>query len=96
MLAQGMSVDEARDAFAKKYSTRALAVPPNSGAMRAVWMLPLAAIAAGAFGVVLTLRRWRRREDDKDAAQPAKGGKKAKRDEYDDKLDAELKGLDDE
>ena len=80
-----------RAEFVKRYGSEALAVPPSEGLMRGVWVLPLLGIAAGAGGAIFALRRWRRRSDEEAVPVPVK---KPKRDEYDDKLDQELRALD--
>jgi cytochrome c-type biogenesis protein CcmH/NrfF len=92
-LAKGLSIEQVRAIYVGKYGQEALSVPPSEGAMRGVWALPLLGIAAGAGGVVFALRRWRRHEKDRTAgAKPLPA--KAKRDDYDDKLDQELRALD--
>lgn len=97
-LAKGKSLDEISAEYAKQYGPEALALPPNKGANRLVWMMPLAALVIGAGIVAMTLRRWRRKhDDDADDAPPpppAAGGGTVK-DDYDDRLDDELKDLDD-
>jgi cytochrome c-type biogenesis protein CcmH len=120
-LAEGRSIEEIKAAYAGRFGTQALAVPPNVGVNRLLWAVPLLAIVAGAALVVTTLRRWRKRGsasteadaarqaaaetapardggDDDSNAKTRKGQRKAtakpKRDAYDDKLDDELKALD--
>lgn len=95
MMARGMTQEEIKAEWVRRYGTQALTVPTNDGANRLLYVAPLAAIAGmGAFAVTL-LRRFRRRADEKaEAIAPAVAGQK--RDEYDDKLDEELKQLDDE
>ncbi len=80
MMARGMTQEEIKAEWVRRYGPQALTV--------------LGAIAGmGAVAVVL-LRRFRRRSDEKaEAAAPVAGDK---RDEYDDKLDEELKQLDNE
>jgi cytochrome c-type biogenesis protein CcmH/NrfF len=46
--------------FQQKYGEKILSSPTTSGFNLTAWIMPFAAIAAGAALVVLTLRRWRR------------------------------------
>jgi cytochrome c-type biogenesis protein CcmH len=88
----GMSKDAILAAYQEKWGQDGLTVPPNRGALRAIYIFPLTAIAAGGVGLAVLLRRWRR---------PAAGAPKAalptagSTDEYDARLDEELKDLDD-
>jgi cytochrome c-type biogenesis protein CcmH/NrfF len=95
MMAKGMTVEEIKAEWARRYGPQALMVPPNEGANRLLYLVPLAAIVGMAAFAVTLLRRLRRRADEKAAAAPAPVAGQ-KRDEYDDKLDEELKQLDDE
>ncbi len=79
--------------YAQKYGAEALAIPPNRGGMRAIYAVPLVAFAAGGAGVVVLIRRWHGNRQ-APAAPSAKTGEKAKRDDYDDRLDEELRDLD--
>lgn len=90
MLDQGVSLDAIYKAYVARFGEQALAVPPNEGASRLVWAIPLLAFILGAFGAVRILRRWSARGRDAQAAPPAG----SKRDDYDDKLDDELRELD--
>lgn len=94
MMARGMTQEEIKAEWVRRYGPQALTVPTNTGINRLIYVAPLGAIAGmGAVAVVL-LRRFRRRSDEKaEAAAPVAGDK---RDEYDDKLDEELKQLDNE
>ncbi len=91
MLAQGLSIEAIQKAYADRFGTHAVALPPNSGASRLIWALPLLGIIAGAFLVVRLLRKWSIRGREVAASEPAVG---TKRDAYDDRLDDELKDLD--
>ena len=82
-----------------------VAIPPNTGAMRAIYAVPLVAIVAGGAGVVALIRRWKK-PTDLDAPRSAASAKKeanegpsdasAKdpKDPYDARLDDELRDLD--
>jgi len=101
LIAQGIPIDEIQTKYAERFGPQALAVPPNTGGNRLLYMFPIGAIVLGAGLVIVTLRRWR----DKSAAGGGSGpsgadasGKQKKgeaaRDDYDDKLDEELRNLD--
>ncbi len=93
-----LRVGETRDQiiaeYAAEFGTEAMAVPPNHGALRVIWMLPVAGIGLGAFGLARVMRRWR---SPGDGQTPVEGAPLAKveRDAYDTRIDDELKDLDD-
>jgi cytochrome c-type biogenesis protein CcmF len=94
-----MRAGETRDAIVAEYEAEhgidALAVPPNRGILRAIWIVPVLGIALGAIGLGRMLRRWRRGDGTpvtRPAGPPAAVGP---RDAYDTQLDDELKDLDD-
>jgi cytochrome c-type biogenesis protein CcmF len=93
-----MRAGETRDAIIAEYEAvhglDGLAVPPNRGVLRVIWVLPVVGIAVGAFGLARMTRRWRRGGTSvgSDIESPARSGP---RDAYDTRLDDELKGLDD-
>ncbi|WP_437483131.1 cytochrome c-type biogenesis protein CcmH [Sorangium sp. So ce1014] len=95
-LASGLSVEAIKAAYAERFGAEALSVPPNKGSQRLIYLLPLGAILVGAGVVIMTLRRWKRRSDEAGAAgeRSRKGVVPGARDDYDDKLDEELKNLD--
>jgi len=103
-----MKAGESRDQIILEYTqengSASLVVPPNQGAMRAIYMVPLLGIAFGGAGVVVLMRRWRgksdkssdkptekkkNKDDDDDKSPPAAGGK----DDYDARLDDALRDL---
>ena len=93
MMAKGMTEEEIKAEWVRRYGPQALTVPSNTGANRLVYAAPLVAIVAGGAIAVTVLRRFRQKSVEKaETAAPVAG---AKRDEYDDKLDEELKQLDD-
>ena len=59
--------------------------------MKAIYVAPLVAIAGGGIGLAFLFKRWRKNEPER----KAKGDAEKKRDDYDDRIDAELKDLDD-
>ena len=100
MLKSGMTVEQAQAEYSKRFGTQALAVPPATGGNQLIYLAPLAAIVAGAAVLIAVLRRWSRKgaAAAEGAAAAAAGAPttKASRDEYDEKLDDELKRMDDE
>lgn len=98
MLKSGMSVEQAQNEYAKRFGTQALAVPPATGGNQLIYLAPLAAIVAGAAIVITLLRRWSRKgQTAPEGGAPSEApNTKASRDEYDDKLDDELRRMDDE
>jgi cytochrome c-type biogenesis protein CcmH/NrfF len=90
----GHSLDQIRADYVQRFGTQALAVPPNTGARRILWVFPLVAIAVMAGVVVVTLRQWRNRQRQREArANPTGKPSETARDAYDEKLDDELKNL---
>ncbi len=97
-LAKGETPQSIIDDYTQEYGTAALAIPPDKGAMKAIYVAPLFAIAGGGIALAFVLRRWRANEAsakkaDKDAKDGAAPGD-AKRDAYDDRIDSELEELD--
>ncbi len=91
-LSAGKTPQQIVDAYAAQHGSDSVIVQANKGANRAIWAVP-ALLALGGIGVVYRLgRRWRARGDQEEA--PA-NKPSTKHDEYDDKLDAELRELDD-
>lgn len=97
-LASGASVEEVKAAYASKFGTDAVAVPPNEGSQRFVWLIPVTAILLGAGLVGFILRHWVRRAAEKAAETASKPESVSEEDEskYDRRLDDELKALDKE
>ncbi len=96
MLAAGLTFAEIHTAYEKRFGTQALAVPPNRGANPLMWAVPVIGIAAGAFFVIRMLRRWARAGEGPTEARRGRGDAKEGPDEYDQRLDDELKELDKE
>jgi cytochrome c-type biogenesis protein CcmH/NrfF len=95
-LSRGESAEQIIAAYQSAYGSEALAIPPNTGAMRAIYAVPIVAIVGGAVALGATLRKWTGREKAATVAPPPPGvtGERV-RDPYDDKLDQELRELDD-
>lgn len=96
MLSQGMTIEAIQQAYAERFGPQALAVPPNTGANRLLYIVPITLIVGCAAIVITSLRRWRRRSDAADKSASREGADPAERDELDEKLDDELKRMDDE
>ncbi|MBI5513732.1 MAG: cytochrome c biogenesis protein CcsA [Deltaproteobacteria bacterium] len=83
------------------YGAASLAVPPDRGHNKALYLLPVAALTAGAGLVVHLARRWARARapappaPSPGAEAPSPGHANARRDAYDARIDEELRGLDD-
>jgi c-type cytochrome biogenesis protein CcmF len=99
-LAKGESTQSIIDEYTAEYGTAALAIPPDKGAMKAIYVAPLFAIAGGGIALAFVLRRWRANEaSQKKSDAKAKNdddGEPKKRDAYDDRIDSALEDLDDE
>lgn len=99
-LEKGTPLEDIQAGYASLYGPEALAWPPNSGAHRMVWLLPLGALIVSAGAVGVALRRWQRRGASQAASGPSHAEASApdplEHDEYDDKLDDELRDLDDD
>ncbi|MBX3185929.1 MAG: cytochrome c biogenesis protein CcsA [Labilithrix sp.] len=90
-LARGESPEKIIDDYVNEYGTASLAIPPNQGAMRAIYAVPIVALIGGGVGLGVLLRRWRASSADAEAKkEPAA----PKHDAYDDRIDAELRDLD--
>lgn len=100
MLKEGKTVEQAQDAYVARYGAKSLAVPRNTGANRLLWAVPALLIVLGGWFAVSTLRRFQRRSQVLEAAATNVKGSSPKeskaRDDYDDRLDQELKDLDNE
>ncbi len=90
-LQSGMDVDRIVAEYSAEYGSEALSVPPNAGALRLIYLAPVAGIVAGAAGLGLAVRRWKRAQTGIKAPPPV--GKKES-DDYDARLDDELSDVD--
>lgn len=107
-LARGESPESIIDDYVKEFGTASLAIPPNTGAMRAIYAVPVVALVGGGIGLAVVLRRWRSnaaQAKSPEAGELAKGAAKNKKgakadekaapaDDYDARIDAELRDLD--
>ncbi len=92
-ISAGMSKDAILAAYQDKWGQDGLTVPPNRGALRAIYLFPLTAILAGGVGLAVMLRRWRRPAAGERAVAASETPQTP--DAYDARLDDELKDLDD-
>ena len=113
-LAKGETAEQIIDEYVKEYGTASLAIPPNEGAMRLIYVAPVAALVGGGIGLGVVLRRWRANASkdggNTESAEASNAGAKKKSkgkksadddadekngpDDYDARIDAELKDLD--
>jgi cytochrome c-type biogenesis protein CcmF len=99
-MASGATKEIIFDNYVAKYGTASLAVPPNKGKLRSIWLVPTLALVAGGVSAVMVVRRWKRQG----GPPPPTGGKggdgkknataTARDAEYDRRLDDELRNLD--
>ena len=69
-IAAGDSEQEIKDALVGEFGQGVLANPPEGGFGLLAWLLPLAALGAGAIAVGLLIRSWSRRRAPPDDTQP--------------------------
>ena len=86
---EGESQDEIIAEYVKENGQDSIAIPPNQGALRSIWAVPVVGISLGALGLAQMLRRWRRKTSSNVPDAPVATG-----DAYDKRLDDELKDLD--
>jgi cytochrome c-type biogenesis protein CcmF len=91
-LNRGMSAQKIIDDYVAEYGTASLAMPPNSGGMRAIYMVPIGGVVLAGIGLGFLFTRWRRQAGTQKASA---GEDKKPRDAYDDRIDQELRDLDD-
>lgn len=106
-IAAGETKDQIVAEYSAQFGVASLAIPPNTGAMKSIYVVPLTLIAGGAIGLGFMMKRLRSRDDlpaatTASAGEVASGAKKTKKakadgakDAYDARLDEELKDLDD-
>jgi cytochrome c-type biogenesis protein CcmF len=96
-LLAGMTKEQILLAYQQANGVASLAVPPDAGALRAIYAVPLVAIVGGAAGLGFLVRRWRARGGRRRAVTSVGlvAATDAQDAEYDARLDAELRDLDD-
>ena len=97
-LARGDAPQTIMDEYVARYGSESLEVPPDRGANKALYIVPVAAFLAGAGLAVTLVRRWAKRPPV--VAKPAEttsasAEHTATAGEYDARIDAELRGHDD-
>lgn len=68
-IAAGDTEQEIKDALVTQFGPAVLAKPPEGGFGLLAWLLPLAALIAGAIAIAVLLRSWSRRRTSSDDAQ---------------------------
>lgn len=70
LVAEGRTDDEIRSFFVGRYGAWILLEPPRRGFHLTAWILPTAAVALGAVGLLLAARRWTRRSPPRESMEP--------------------------
>jgi cytochrome c-type biogenesis protein CcmH/NrfF len=96
MMAKGMTLEEIKTEWVRQHGPGAMMVPSNEGANRFLYIAPLVMIMGMAAFAVTMLRRFRRGGVKAEARAAAAAGPSGATDAYDEKLDDELKKLDDQ
>jgi cytochrome c-type biogenesis protein CcmH len=99
-LSKGTQPEVLKAEYVRTYGPEALALPPNAGAHRLVWLLPLGAVVLGGVLVGRWLRGRGRNaaavEPSSEASPNASPPLTSKPDTYDERLEEELRQLEDE
>ncbi len=91
-LAKGESAESIVHDYIEEFGTESLAIPPNEGAMRAIYMVPAVALVGTGVGLTAALRRWR--ANAKGAEKESTAASAGPHDGYDDRIDDALRDLD--
>ncbi len=94
LLAEGKNLEQIQAVFVSRFGTKVLAVPPNEGLNILLWAAPLALVTAGIAGVMFLIRRLRRQAPTLSSAEASAPA--TPRDELDDRIDQEVRALEDE
>lgn len=94
-LRNGESADAIQASFVDRYGPKIMAVQDGSHLKNVAIGLSVVMGGAGV-AVAMMIGRWRKQSAAKDGARPAKNAPEPARDQWDEKLDAELKNLDKE
>jgi cytochrome c-type biogenesis protein CcmF len=98
-IARGEAAQQIIAEYQAVWGVEALAIPPNTGAMQAIYAVPIVAIFGGAVALGVTLKRWLRRPEETASTTgssiPHSDRPSGTTDAYDARLDEELKDLDD-
>jgi len=94
-LRNGESAEVIQASFVERYGSKIMAVQEGSH-LKSVF-IGLSVVMGGAgVAAAMMIGRWRKQSSPKDGSKPAKDAPEPKRDQWDEKLDAELKDLDKE
>ncbi len=70
LVAEGRTDDEIRSFFMERYGAWILLEPPRRGFHLTAWILPAAAVALGAVGLLVAARRWMRAPPARESVEP--------------------------
>lgn len=76
-LAAGVPKEQIKQEFVAEYGPKVLGEPPRSGLDLLAWIIPIAAIVAGAAWLLITARRWTRQPEAAPVPAPAALGTEA-------------------
>ena len=93
-LSSGASIDSITDDYVKRYGAASLNVPPSKGFNISLWAVPTGLIALGGVGAFFLVRKWTRAGKANGKPKATPGGAGPGKDDYDEKLDEELRSLD--
>ena len=96
MIAKGMTLEDIKSEWVRRHGPGSMMVPSNEGANRFLYIFPLLIIVGMAIFAVSMLRRFRRTAVSAEARAASAASATTGKDAYDQKLDDELKQLDDE
>ncbi len=88
-IAKGMTREQIVAEYAAEYGSESMAIPPDTGIFRSLDVVPIVGAVGGVVGLAVLVRRWRAKDPTKKAAAAVD------RDAYDERLDQELRDLDD-
>jgi cytochrome c-type biogenesis protein CcmF len=89
-IGKGMTRDQIVAEYAAEYGSESMAIPPDTGVFRSLYVVPIVGAVGGVVGLAVLVRRWRAK-DPPPGRKPEQAGA---RDAYDDRLDQELRDLD--
>ncbi|MGB2712046.1 MAG: cytochrome c-type biogenesis protein CcmH [Conexibacter sp.] len=79
LIARGLSEQQVKDALVAEYGERVLALPRDKGFNHAVYLVPIAAVAAALLALAFALPRWRGRTRATEALGPELSAEDARR-----------------
>lgn len=94
-MAAGKSPLAIQNDYRERFGAQAIAIPADQGLDRALWAVPVIAIAAGLFGLFAFGRRLVKKRDAAISATDDAQASASENDAYDDRLERELSRLDD-